>query len=83
MGCYYLFCSCQGARPSLTKQDIERGNEKREREMDDMRREYIKEKGYKVEETWECESWESFKTNDNIKKHITTHFPFPRKYFFL
>ena len=34
--------SCQEARPSLTDQDIERGNKKRE--MDDMRREYIKEK---------------------------------------
>ena len=42
MGCYYHFCSCQEARPSLTDQDIERGNK---REMDDMRREYIKEKG--------------------------------------
>ena len=52
MGCYYHFCSCQKARPSLTEQDIERGNKKRE--MDDMRREYIKEKGYKVEKMCEC-----------------------------
>ena len=51
MGCYYHFCSCQETRPSLTEQDIERGNKKRE--MDDMRREYIKEKGYKVEEMWD------------------------------
>ena len=42
MGCYYHFRSCQEARSSLTEQDIERGNKKRE--MDDMRREYIKEK---------------------------------------
>ena len=47
MECYYHFCSCQEARPSLTEQDIERGNKKRE--MDDTRREHIKEKGYKVE----------------------------------
>ena len=40
MGCYYHFCSCQEARPFLSDQDIERGNKKRE--MDDMRREYIK-----------------------------------------
>ena len=26
MGCYYHFCSCQEARPSLTDQDNERGN---------------------------------------------------------
>ena len=77
MGCYYHFCSCQEARPSLTERhDIERGNKKRE--MDDMRREYIKEKGYKVEEMWECDWWESFKTNDKIKNHVTARFPYRR-----
>ena len=63
--CYYHLCSCQEARPFLTEQDIEQGNKKRE--MDDMRREYIKKKGYKVEEMWECDWWESFKTDDKIK----------------
>ena len=76
MGCYYQFCSCQDARPYFTEQDIEQGNKKRE--MDDMRREYIKEKGYKVEELWECDWWESFKTNDKIKNHVKTHFPYKR-----
>ena len=76
MGCYYHFCSCQEARPSLTEQDIERGNKKRE--MDDMRREYIEEKGYKVEEMWECDWWESFKTDEKIKNHVRTHFPYKR-----
>ena len=33
MGCYYHFCFCQEASPSLTEQDIERGNKKRERWM--------------------------------------------------
>ena len=72
MGCYYHFCSCQEARPSLTEQDTERGNKKRE--MDDMRREYNKEKGYKMEEMWECDWWESFKADDKIKNHVRTHF---------
>ena len=76
MGCYYHFCSCQEARPSLTEQDIERVNKKRE--MDDMRREYVQEKGYKVEEMWECEWWQNFKTNDKIKNHVRTHFPYKR-----
>ena len=76
MGCYYHFCSCHEARPSLTEQDIERGNKKRE--MDDMRREYIKEKVYKVEEMGECEWWESFKTDGKIKNHFRTHFPCKR-----
>ena len=43
-----------------------------------MRREYIKEKGYKVEEMWECVWWESFKTNDKIKNHVRTHFPYKK-----
>ena len=60
----------------LTEQDIERGNKKRE--MDDMRREYIKEKGYKVEEMWKCDWWERFKTDDKIKNHVRTHFSYKR-----
>ena len=46
--------------------------------MDEMRREYIQEKGYKVEEMWECEWWQNFKTNDKIKNHVRTHFPYKR-----
>ena len=37
MGCHYHFCSCRETRPSLSEQDIERGNKKRE--MDELRRE--------------------------------------------
>ena len=43
-----------------------------------MRREYIKETGDKIEEMWECEWWEIFKTNDKIKNHVRTHFPCKR-----
>ena len=73
MGCYYHFCCCHEARPSLTDNDIERINNRRE--MDDMRREHNKEK---VEEMWECESWENLKTNDTIKNHVRTHFSYKR-----
>ena len=76
MGCYFHFCSCQEARPSLIDQDIERGNKKRE--MDDMRREHIKEKGYKVEETWECEWWENFVTDDKTQNPVSTQFHYKR-----
>ena len=71
MGCYYHFCSCHKPHPSLTEQDIERGNKKSE--MDDMRQEYIKEKGYKVEGMWECDWWESF-----VKNHVKTHLPYKK-----
>ena len=42
-----------------------------------MRRQYIKEKGYKVEEMWECEWWE-IQINDKIKNHLKTHYPYKR-----
>ena len=35
MGCYYYYCSCQEARPSLTEEVIQRGTKKRE--MDELR----------------------------------------------
>ena len=41
--------------------------------MDDMRQEYIKEKGYKVEGMWECDWWESF-----VKNHVKTHLPYKK-----
>ena len=50
MGCYYQFCTSQEIRTSLSDDDIERGNKRRE--LDDLRREYIREKGYKIEEIW-------------------------------
>ena len=53
MGCLYHYCPCQGARSSLTEEDIERGNKKRE--MDQIRKQYIKEKVYHFVEMWECE----------------------------
>ena len=65
MGCYYHFCSCQEARPSLTEQDIERGNKKGE--MDDMRQEYIIEKG---------SGGKVSKPMTRSKNHVRTHFPY-------
>ena len=44
MGCFYHYCPCQEARPSLTEEDIERGNKKTE--MDQMRKQYIKKRIY-------------------------------------
>ena len=49
MGCFHHYCLCQEARPSLNEEDIERGSKKRE--MDQMRKQYIKEKGHDVVET--------------------------------
>ena len=53
MGCYFHYCPCQEARPSLTDTNIQRRVKKRQ--QDEMRRDYIQQKGYRVVEMWECE----------------------------
>ena len=53
MGCYYHYCSCQEARPSLTDTKIEKGVKKRQ--QDETRRSYIQQKGYQIVQMWECE----------------------------
>ena len=55
MGCYYHYCPCQEARLSLTDADIEGGVKKPQ--QDEMRRDYIQQKGYQIFEIWECEWW--------------------------
>ena len=52
------------------------GNKKRE--MDELRREYIKERGYKFQEMWECEWWEHFKTDSSVNNYVKTNFPYKR-----
>ena len=75
MVCYYHFCSCQKARPSLTAQDIERGNKKRA--TDDMRREYIKEKDTKLKK---CGSVSGGKFSKPMtRSKITSEPTFPMK----
>ena len=54
-------------------QDFERAH--KETEMDDMRRDNIEEKGYKIEEIWEREWWKNFKTKEMIKNYINIYFP--------
>ena len=49
MECYYHYCPCQEARPSLTDTDIERGMKKRQQV--EMRRDYIQ-KGNQIVEMW-------------------------------
>ena len=65
MGCYFHYCPCQEARPSLTDNEIMRGIKKRE--QDQMRKEYIQQKGYKIIEMWECNWWELYRTNATVK----------------
>ena len=48
------------------------------REMDDLRREWNREKDYKIKEMWECEWWQNFKTNEKSKNHIRSNFSYKR-----
>ena len=74
--CFYQFCPCQELRPSLTEEDIKRGS--RRREIDELRRGYIQEKGFTVIEMWDCEWWRLYKTSTNVKLHIRENFPYRR-----
>ena len=72
-GCYYYYCACQEARPSLTATDIERGIKKRQ--QDEMWRDCIQQKGYQIVEMWECELWSLYKTDASAKSHLRENFP--------
>ena len=74
MGCYYHYCPCQEARPSLTDTDIESGIKKRQ--QDEIRRDYIQQKGYQIVEMWECEWWSLYKTDASVKIHLRENFPY-------
>ena len=76
MGCFYHYCPCQEARPSLTEDDIERGNIKRE--MDQMGKQYIKEKGHNVVEMWKSEWWNLYKTTTCVKEYLRESFSYKR-----
>ena len=74
IGCYFHYCPCQEARPSLSDNEIMRGIKKRE--QDQMRKEYIQQKGYKIIEMWECESWSLYKTDAPVKSYVRANFPY-------
>ena len=76
VGSFYHFCPCQELRPSPTEEDIKRGS--RRRELDELRRSYIQEKGFTVIERWECEWWRLYKTMTNVQLHIGENFPYRR-----
>ena len=76
MGCYYRYCPCQKAHPSLKDTDIERGVKKRQ--QNELRRDYIQQKGYQVVEMWECEWRSLYKTDASVKNHLRENFPYKR-----
>ena len=76
MACYYHYCLCHEAHPSLTDNEIVRGMEKREQHQ--MRKENFLQKGYKIIEMWECKWWELYRTDAPVESYLRTNFPFKR-----
>ena len=74
MGCYYHYCPCQEARPSLSDTDIERGIKKRQ--QDQMHRVYIHQKCYEIVGMWECEWWSLYKSDTSVKSYLRANFPY-------
>ena len=74
MGCYFHFCACQAARASMSEEETPKGLKKRE--YDELRRDYLRNKGYKVVEIWECNWWETVKDDESVKIHVRNNFPF-------
>ena len=60
----------------MTDNEIKRGI--KNREQDQMRKEYIQQKGYKIIEMWECNWWELYRTDATVKNHLRTSFPYQR-----
>ena len=73
MGYFYHFCICQEVRPSVTEEDIQRGIE--EKELNELRRNYMKQNGFTVIEMLECKWWRLYKTGTTVKEHIREMFP--------
>ena len=50
----------------------------KKREQDQMRKEYIQQKGYKIIEMWECEWWSLYKTDAPVKSYLRANIPHKR-----
>ena len=72
---FYQSCPFQQYRPSLIEDHIRRGNQ---RELDELRRWYVRGKGFSVIEMWECEWWRLYKTSNFVKKRMRESFPYGR-----
>ena len=58
----------------LRDTNIEKGVKKRQ--QDEMRRDYIQQKGYQILEMWECEWWSLHKTDASVKSNLRENFPY-------
>ena len=76
MGCYYHFCPCLECSPKFTEEEVQRGIKRRE--LDELRKEYIRSKGYTVIEQWECDWRDKVKKDATVKEFVRSQFPYKR-----
>ena len=76
LGCFYHFCECQEGQICLTDEDLLKG--KRKREIDELRRSYLREKNYSIIEMWECQWKIHMRENHEIKSFVISTFPYKR-----
>ena len=50
----------------------------KKRQQDEMRRDYIQQKGYEIVEMLECEWWSLYKTDAPVKSYLRTNLPYKR-----
>ena len=74
LGCYYHFCPCREAQPSLSEEELKHGLQKRE--SDKLRKKHLEKKGYKIIEMRECEWWDQVQMSSFLKNHIRKNFPY-------
>ena len=58
----------------MSDEEIRKGLKKWE--YDELRRDYLRSKGYKVVELWECNWWETVEGDESVKIHVRNNFPF-------
>ena len=68
MGCFRHYCFCQAARHSPGEQDLERG--KKKKLIDEMPKQYIKEKRYDVVDMRECKWWSNYRTDAPVNQRL-------------
>ena len=50
----------------------------KKRQQNEMRRDYIQQKGYQIVEIWKYEWWSLHKTDASVKSHLRENFPYRR-----
>ena len=53
---------------------MQRGNSRRKH--DELRRDYLRDKGCNIVQVWVCKWWERVKEEENARNHVRKNFPF-------